>query len=132
MGNFQIKKSPTVYDAIVVGSGAGGGMAGYVLANAGLKVLMLEAGPYWDPKTHSHQLRWPWESPRRGAGSTRPLVNSTPLMVAGTSKDSPTPTRMVHHSIGFALKCLVVEPITGEEFLCALGLVILKEKAMME
>ena len=73
MGKFQIKKSPVVYDAIIVGSGAGGGMAGYVLANAGLKVLMLEAGPYWDPKTHSHQLRWPWESPRRGASTTRPF-----------------------------------------------------------
>lgn len=31
MSDFQIKKSPTVYDAIIVGSGAGGGMAAYVL-----------------------------------------------------------------------------------------------------
>ncbi|MGG5905569.1 hypothetical protein [Sphingobacterium daejeonense] len=30
-----------------MGSGAGGGMAGYILANAGLKVLMLEAGPFF-------------------------------------------------------------------------------------
>jgi len=71
MGDLQIKKSATVYDAVIVGSGAGGGMAGYVLANAGLKVLMLEAGPFFDPKKDSLQLKWPWESPRRGAGSTR-------------------------------------------------------------
>ena len=32
------------YDVIIVGSGAAGGMAGYQLATAGLKVLMLEAG----------------------------------------------------------------------------------------
>ena len=37
------------YDAIIVGSGAGGGMATYQLANAGLKVALVEAGPFYDP-----------------------------------------------------------------------------------
>lgn len=73
MSNYQIKENPEVYDAIVVGSGAGGGMAGYILANAGLKVLMLEAGPFFDPAKDALQLRWPWESPRRGASTTRPF-----------------------------------------------------------
>ncbi|MBK8568436.1 MAG: GMC family oxidoreductase [Saprospiraceae bacterium] len=73
MSNFQIKKKPTVYDAIIVGSGAGGGMAGYVLSQAGLKVLMLEAGPFYDPKLHSFQMLPPWASLRRGAGTTRPF-----------------------------------------------------------
>jgi choline dehydrogenase-like flavoprotein len=75
MGNdaLQLKKNPTEYDVVIVGSGAGGGMAGYVLAKAGVKVLMLEAGPYFDPAKDSHQLEWPWQSPRRGAGTVRPF-----------------------------------------------------------
>ncbi len=66
MGDLQIKKQPKIYDAVIVGSGAGGGMAAYVLANAGLKVCLLEAGPMFDPKKDSNQLHNPWESPRRG------------------------------------------------------------------
>lgn len=69
MGDFQIKEQPKEYDAIIVGSGAGGGMAAYVLANSGLKVALLEAGPMYDPAKNVMQLKWPWESPRRGANT---------------------------------------------------------------
>jgi len=47
MGDIQLKKSGEVHEVVVIGSGAGGGMTAYVLANAGLKVLMLEAGPFF-------------------------------------------------------------------------------------
>ena len=61
------------YDIIIVGSGAGGGMATYQLANAGLKVALVEAGAYYDPASDEQrtQLRNPWESPRRGASTRR-------------------------------------------------------------
>lgn len=70
---MQIKESPKVYDAIIVGSGAGGGMAAKVLSEAGLEVAIVEAGPHFDPKNpeHATQLKWPYESPRRGASSVR-------------------------------------------------------------
>jgi len=69
MGDLQIKKQPKQYDAIIVGSGAGGGMAAYVLANAGLKVCLLEAGHMYDPEKNITQLKNPWDSPRRGAST---------------------------------------------------------------
>jgi len=53
MIDFHIKKPPVTYDIVIVGSGAGGGMAGYVLAKDSL------------------QLKFPYESPRRGAGTNR-------------------------------------------------------------
>ncbi len=61
------------YDIIIVGSGAGGGMATYQLANAGLKVALVEAGGFYDPASDEQrtQLRNPWESPRRGASTQR-------------------------------------------------------------
>jgi choline dehydrogenase-like flavoprotein len=69
MGDLQIKKQPKHYDAVIVGSGAGGGMAAYVLAKAGLKICLLEAGPNYDPAINSSQLKNSWESPRRGAST---------------------------------------------------------------
>ncbi len=69
MPDFQIKKNSKQYDVVIVGSGAGGGMAAYTLANAGINVLVLEAGPMYDPAKNVMQLKWPWESPRRGANT---------------------------------------------------------------
>lgn len=69
MGDFQIKKQPKAYDAVIVGSGAGGGMAAYILSKAGLKICLLEAGPMYDPRKNVTQFKNPWDSPRRGAAT---------------------------------------------------------------
>lgn len=53
------------YDAVVVGSGAAGGMAVHVLTGKGMRVLLLEAGrPVPDAELKS--MEWPFEHPRQG------------------------------------------------------------------
>jgi choline dehydrogenase-like flavoprotein len=57
-----------IYDALVVGSGAGGATAAYVLVNRGLNVLMLEAGRMLSPAKDFTTHAWPWDMKYRGSG----------------------------------------------------------------
>ncbi|GAB5519108.1 MAG: GMC family oxidoreductase [Rhodothermales bacterium] len=66
---MHIIQSPKVYDVCIVGSGAGGGMAAKVLAEAGLQVVMLEAGRWWTSGDGSDMLQPNYTSPRRGRGT---------------------------------------------------------------
>jgi len=67
---MQSQSRSDTYDVCVIGSGAGGGMAAYTLTKAGARVALLEAGQMWDPVKDGAMLKWPYDSPRRGA-STR-------------------------------------------------------------
>jgi len=70
----QVQPRTTTYDVCIVGSGAGGGMAAYVLTRAGANVVMLEAGPEWWATKDSAMLMPTAQSPRRGrATRTRPF-----------------------------------------------------------
>ena len=63
---MQIIRTRTIYDVVIVGSGAGGGMAAKVLTEAGANVLILEAGVMFDTARDSKMMAWPYQSPRRG------------------------------------------------------------------
>ena len=53
------------HDVLIIGSGASGGMAAYTLAKAGVKCLMLDAGPSadWDKQ---RSMKAVWDLPYRG------------------------------------------------------------------
>src|SRR6185437_15063559 len=64
-------------DFCVVGAGAGGGIVGAKLAEAGFSVVILDAGPHWNPlndfvsdETASHKLFWTEE---RVTGGKNPV-----------------------------------------------------------
>ena len=70
----MIKQQRPVFDVCIVGSGAGGGMAAYMLTAAGANVVMLEAGGPWYASRNSSMLLPAYASPRRGAAiKTRPF-----------------------------------------------------------
>ena len=55
-----------IYDVIVIGTGAGGGMAIKTLCEAGLKVCALNAGRKLDPGKDFRNHRMPYDMKFRG------------------------------------------------------------------
>src|SRR5262249_8951394 len=62
-----------VFDAIIVGSGATGGWAAKELTEAGMRVIVLEAGRKLDPEKDFTEHKWPYELKFRGQVSQQKL-----------------------------------------------------------
>lgn len=69
----------TMYDAIVVGSGATGGWAAKQLSEKGLRVVVIEAGRLVEPKSEYTQLHFPYEMEWRGFGNRSELERKQPI-----------------------------------------------------
>jgi choline dehydrogenase-like flavoprotein len=65
---FQIAPRAQVYDVVVIGSGAGGGTVTKVLADLGVNVALMDAGPMIDPQRDFKEHVWPYQVPHRGIG----------------------------------------------------------------
>jgi choline dehydrogenase-like flavoprotein len=65
---FQLRRDAPAADVVVIGSGAGGGTVAHVLANLGVKVTLLEAGPNLVPARDYKEHKTPADYPHRGAG----------------------------------------------------------------
>ena len=119
---MEIKIKGELYDVCIVGSGAGGGMAAKILTEAGLKVALIEAGPDYDPanKEQQTQLKWPYESPRRGANTNRAFGDFDAAYGGWEIEGEP-----------YTRTCLEVVQTTGEGFPYALVQMILRDMILM-
>ena len=70
----------TQYDVIVIGTGAGGGMAIKTLCDAGLKVCALNAGRALEPRKDFREHRQPYDLKFRGQGSPEQRATSIGYM----------------------------------------------------
>lgn len=82
-----------MYDVAIVGSGAGGGMAAHVLTKAGANVVMLEAGGMWDNSKDSAMLKWPYQTPRRGASTKERPFGEFDACIGGWELDGEPYTK---------------------------------------
>jgi choline dehydrogenase-like flavoprotein len=73
-----------IYDVIVIGTGAGGGMAIKALCEAGLKVCALNSGRAIDPEKDFRNHRMPWDLKYRGFGDPKLQQQSVAGFVGDT------------------------------------------------
>jgi choline dehydrogenase-like flavoprotein len=69
----------SVFDVLVIGSGASGGWVAKEVAERGLRVLMLEAGPPRVPTRDFTEHVWPYQLKFRGFGDQRRLLQTQPV-----------------------------------------------------
>jgi choline dehydrogenase-like flavoprotein len=77
------------YDAIVVGSGITGGWAAKELTEAGMRTLVLEAGPMIVPERDYVEHVPPYRMPFRGLGDRRALDEEQPIQKECYACDEP-------------------------------------------
>lgn len=70
---------PTVYDALIVGSGASGSWVAKELTEQGMRVLMLEAGPPRLPTRDFTEHVRPYQVKFRGFGNRQALLERQPI-----------------------------------------------------
>jgi choline dehydrogenase-like flavoprotein len=68
-------------------------MAAHVLTKAGANVVMLEAGGPWDNAKDSAMMKWPYQSPRRGASTKERPFGEFDACIGGWELDGEPYTK---------------------------------------
>jgi choline dehydrogenase-like flavoprotein len=100
--NYALRESMRHYDEsdevdlVIVGAGAGGGTLAQRMARAGWRVVVLEAGPFWDPDTD-------WVSDEAGARDlywteTRVIGGENPVEMGSNNSGRGVGGSMVHYA----------------------------------
>ena len=115
---MQIKECSTMYDVVVVDYGAGGGMATKILADSDLKVAVVEAGPFFDPKDPERitQLRVALGISSEEQVLLRPFGDFDSAYGGWDIEGGFLPIRMAVILDGSVHACSAAEPITGAGF----------------
>jgi choline dehydrogenase-like flavoprotein len=94
---MTVTRSET-FDAVVVGSGAGGGFAAMGLVEAGMRVLLVERGRRFDPRRDFPMNHPDWELRPRAFRDTETAVGDVSLVL---EDGSPLEPRFAHlRSVG--------------------------------
>ena len=75
----MVSPKTKVHDVLIVGSGASGGWVAKEMAERGLSVLMLEAGPPRIPTRDFTEHVWPYQLKFRGFGDQKRLLETQPV-----------------------------------------------------
>ena len=100
-------------DAVVVGSGAGGGVIAASLAAAGLKVLVLEAGGYFDESDFNQYELWAYQN-MYWRGGPNPTADMNVSLYAGATFGGGTTINWTN--------CLRTKPWVREQWAAEHGL----------
>ena len=100
-------------DAVIVGSGAGGGLIAASLAEAGLKVLVLEAGGYFDEADFNQYELWAYQN-LYWRGGPVPTADMNVSVYAGATFGGGTTINWTN--------CLRTKPWVREQWATEFGL----------
>jgi choline dehydrogenase-like flavoprotein len=98
-------------DVCIIGAGAGGSATACALAEAGLEVLVLEAGSHWSPSQFKQDSAWAYRNLYDGQGARSAVGNCVIPIPGGRGVGGST---LINSAICFKTPDTILEQWSGE------------------